>query len=166
MAYCEKCGAKVDDGTAYCPHCGARIPSGQNQQYGQYSGGQQEGQYGQGQQEGYFYPEDVKKNKLMAVLSYIGILVLVPLFAGDKSSEYLRHHVNQGLTIWIGSIIADILSGNGLFGLHIFSSSLWPVSVVGDLLSLVLFVFMIVGIVDACRGSRRSLPFVGSIKVV
>lgn len=26
MAYCVKCGAKVDDGTMSCPQCGAPIP--------------------------------------------------------------------------------------------------------------------------------------------
>ena len=78
MAYCVKCGAKVDDGIRYCPYCGGEIPLGQ----GQYD---QQGPYDQ-PREGTFHPEDVKANKVMAVLSYIGILVLVPLLAGNKNS--------------------------------------------------------------------------------
>lgn len=31
MAYCVKCGAKVDDGIRFCPYCGAEIPLGQGQ---------------------------------------------------------------------------------------------------------------------------------------
>ena len=98
MAYCVKCGAKVDDGIRFCPYCGAEIPLGQGQYdqqsqdqgwQGQYS---QQGPYDQSG-EGYFHPEDVRANKVMAVLSYIGILVLIPLLAGNKSSEYLRHHI-------------------------------------------------------------------------
>ena len=173
MAYCVKCGAKVDDGIRFCPCCGAEIPLGQGQ-YGQqgqgqdqqyYDHGGQQSQYGQqgpyGQQrEGYFHPEDVRANKVMAVLSYIGILVLVPLLAGNKSSEYLRHHIDQGLVIWIGSLLADILSGGGFF------SSVWPLELVGGILSLVFFILMIVGIVDACRGVRRELPVVGAFKIL
>ena len=134
MAYCVKCGAKVDDGIRFCPYCGAEIPLGQGQYdqqsqdqgwQGQYS---QQGPYDQSG-EGYFHPEDVRANKVMAVLSYIGILVLIPLLAGNKSSEYLRHHINQGLAIWIGSILADILSGEGFLGFALFSS-FWPLSCV------------------------------------
>ena len=143
MAYCVKCGAKVDDGIRYCPYCGGEIPLGQGQydqqgqgqdqqyydhggqqsQYGQQGQYSQQGPYGQ-QREGYFHPEDVRANKVMAVLSYIGILVLVPLLAGNKSSEYLRHHIDQGLVIWIGSLLADILSGGGFLGFAFFSSVL------------------------------------------
>lgn len=178
MAYCVKCGAKVDDGIRFCPCCGAEIPLGQGQ-YGQqgqgqdqqyYDHGGQQSQYGQqgpyGQQrEGYFHPEDVRANKVMAVLSYIGILVLVPLLAGNKSSEYLRHHIDQGLVIWIGSLLADILSGGGFLGFAFFSS-VWSLELVGGILSLVFFILMIVGIVDACRGVRRELPVVGAFKIL
>lgn len=161
MAYCVKCGARVDDGIRFCPYCGGEIPMGQGQesQYGQYD---QQSQYGQ-QREGYFYPEDVKANKVMAILSYIGILVLVPLLAGNKNSEYLRHHINQGLVIWIGSLLADILSGDGILGFSLFS--IWPLEMAGGILSLVFFILMIVGIVDACRGVKRKLPVVGAFKI-
>ena len=170
MAYCVKCGAKVDDGIRFCPYCGAEIPLGQGQYdqqsqdqgwQGQYS---QQGPYDQSG-EGYFHPEDVRANKVMAVMSYIGIVVLSPLLAGNKSSEYLRHHINQGLAIWIGSILADILSGEGFLGFALFSS-FWPLDLVGDILSLVFLILMIVGIVDACRGVRRELPVVGAFKIL
>lgn len=184
MAYCVKCGAKVDDGIRYCPYCGGEIPLGQGQydqqgqgqdqqyydhggqqsQYGQQGQYSQQGPYGQ-QREGYFHPEDVRANKVIAVLSYIGILVLVPLLAGNKSSEYLRHHIDQGLVIWIGSLLADILSGGGFLGFAFFSS-VWPLELVGGILSLVFFILMIVGIVDACRGVRRELPVVGAFKIL
>ena len=156
MAYCVKCGAKVDDGIRYCPYCGGEIPLGQ----GQYD---QQGPYDQ-PREGAFHPEDVKANKVMAVLSYRGILVLVPLLAGNKNSEYLRHHINQGLVIWIGSLLADILSGDSFLGFSLFS--VWPLEMAGGILSLVCFILMIVGIVDACRGVKRELPVAGAFKIL
>lgn len=172
MAYCVKCGAKVDDGIRFCPCCGAEIPLGQGQDerwqsQDQNWQGQDQGWQGRYDQprEGYFHPEDVRANKVMAVLSYIGVLVLVPLLAGNKNSEYLRHHINQGLVIWIGSILADVLSGGGFLGFAFFSS-VWPLGLVGGILSLVFFILMIVGIVDACRGVRRELPVVGAFKIL
>ena len=38
---------------------------------------------------------DVQNNKVMAVLSYIGILVLIPILAA-KESPFARFHANQG----------------------------------------------------------------------
>ncbi len=174
MVYCMKCGAKVDDGIRFCPYCGAEIPLDQGQydqqgrQYYDYGGQQsqydQQGPYDQ-PREGYFHPEDVRANKVMAVLSYIGILVLIPLLAGNKNSEYLRHHINQGLVIWIGSILADILSEGTVLGFVLFSS-FWPFELAGGILGLVFFILMIVGIVDACRGAGRKLPVVGAFKIL
>ena len=106
MAYCVKCGAKVQDGAKFCPECGASIPEGQaeNKDREQYTYTNQDtwnysyqgGGYQKEQQNGYqnsgpggnqqyyqykeekFEKEDVQRNKVMGVLSYIGILVLVP----------------------------------------------------------------------------------------
>ena len=64
-----------------------------------------------------FEKEDVQRNKVMGVLSYIGILVLVPLLAGNKSSPYLRHHLNQGIVLWITSLILNLITNGSLPGL-------------------------------------------------
>lgn len=152
MAYCEMCGTRVEDGQPYCPFCGAPIPEGQRQGETEYS------------RPGCFQDQDVKSHKVMAVLSYLGVLVLVPLLAGDKNSAYLRHHINQGFLLWIAGMFCDILSGNGVFGLLVFH--LWPLSVVGDLMKLVIFILCVVGIVDACRGVNRELPLVGRIHII
>ena len=101
MGYCVKCGTKVDEGARFCPQCGAEIP-------GNVDSAQQE----------YFQQEDVKKHKGMGVLSYFGILVLIPLLAGDKNSPYVRFHSNQGLVLFLVSVILDLLEGDWVFGLH------------------------------------------------
>lgn len=155
MAYCEKCGTKAEEGQRYCPFCGAPIPEGQKEPWDG-----KDRQY----HSGTFSGEDVGQHKVMAVLAYLGILVFVPLFAGDKSSPYLRHHTNQGFLLWIAGLFCRILSGHGVFGL--FTFHVWPLYIVGELMSLVVFVLCIVGIVDACRGVERDLPFVGTIHIL
>ena len=192
MAYCVKCGAKVDDGTMSCPQCGAPIPElaggrsgsrtdGSTADYSQ-SGGQgytysqsngsgtagyaQEpyGSYGYGSQ-AYFDRSEVSRNKAMGVLSYIGILVLIPLIAGDKQSQYVKQHVNQGLILYILSKIIDFIEGDWFWGIHSFfhfGGNLF--SWAFDIIDLALLILLIMGIVTACRGERRELPFIGKIK--
>lgn len=178
MAYCVKCGAKVQDGVKFCPECGAKIPEAQaenreKEQYTytnqdawnySYQGTQNNGyqQYYQYQEEK-FQEEDVKRNKVMAVLSYIGILVLVPLLAGNKASEYLRHHLNQGLILWVASLIVDIVTEGRFLGYRLLYHHGWGLSVLGDIISLVLFILAICGIVSACKGTKNPLPVVGNI---
>ena len=55
-----------------------------------------------------FSSTDVANNKVMAILSYFWILFLIPLFAA-KESPFARFHANQGLLLFIWSIIVMIL---------------------------------------------------------
>ncbi len=155
MAYCVKCGAKVEDGVRFCPQCGAEIPvTGYTGQAGS-------------QDDTYFNPEDVKKNKGMGVLSYIGILVLIPLLAGDKRSEYVRFHSNQGLVLFLVSTVVDLLDGEWVLGFHSwlnFGNSIFSTAL--DILSFACFILMIVGIVSACKGEKKEFPVIGRIKLV
>ena len=147
MAYCVKCGAKVKDGTMICPQCGAQIPalppeSYQTQSYSSYGSAD------------YFDQNDVRQNKGMGVLSYIGILVFIPILAGDK-----------GLVLVIFSVLAELLDGKWVWGMHsiihfdggIFSWGL-------EIIKLIIFVLFIMGIVSACKGTRKELPIVGRIR--
>lgn len=175
MAYCVKCGAKVQDGAKFCPECGAKIPESQtdsrekeqytytNQDTWNYNdqGFQNNGYYQYEEEK--FHKEDVQRNKVMAVLSYIGILVLIPLLAGNKSSEYVRQHLNQGLILWVASLIVDIVTEGRFLGYRLLYHHGWGLSVLGDIVSFVLLILAILGIISACKGTKKPLPVVGSI---
>ena len=51
----------------------------------------------------------MESNKLMAAISYIWILFLVPLFAA-KDDAFARFHANQGLVLFITNIALYIIS--------------------------------------------------------
>ena len=103
----------------------------------------------------------------MGVLSYIGILVLIPLLAGNKQSEYVRFHLNQGAVLFIISAIVNILDEHGFFGISLFHLIDFGIfGLVLDLLNLILFIMMIIGIVSACRGTKVELPMIGQIRLV
>jgi uncharacterized membrane protein len=107
-------------------------------------------------------PADVEKNKMMAILAYIGILVLVPIFAA-KDSKFARYHANQGLLLFILAVACSIVLMI-LFAiafvvpfLPCVVSILWLLFVIGML------VMSIMGIINAANGKMKPLPVIGTM---
>ena len=110
-----------------------------------------------------FDPADIESNKIMALISYIGILVLIPIFAA-KESKYARFHANQGLVLLIASaaysiaysIVAAIL---GAINLSFIASLLGLVSIAFPVLA-------VLGIINAVKGIAKELPIIGKFKIL
>lgn len=105
----------------------------------------------------------------MAVLAYLGILVLVPLLAA-KESKFARFHANQGLVLLIAEIILTlvqrIVSG-------VLLSIFWGSGLMSALMSLIAvavwafsIVMLILGIVNAANGRAKQLPLIGNITLL
>lgn len=108
---------------------------------------------------------DVQNNKVMAVLSYFGILWLVPLL-GAKNSKFAQFHANQGLVLCLFEIAYGIV-------VRVINAIVGSIPVVGlivglvlSLLYLVWLVLAILGIVNACQGKAKDLPIIGGIRIV
>lgn len=96
-------------------------------------------------------PEDIKANKIYAVLAYIGILVLIPLFlAGD--SKFARFHTNQGFTLFLCSLVCWIL---GFIKLGL-------IKFIAGILGFCVLVYAIIGIVNVVKGRAKELPGIGN----
>ena len=93
--------------------------------------------------------EDIQANKYMAILSYFGIFLLIPMLA-RKDSEFCRFHVNQGILLLILNLVVTVLSR--------------IVSLLG-ILSIVVLVFMILGIVNCVQGKVKPLPLIGNLQI-
>lgn len=128
MKTCNFCGTEVSDDEIICPKCNSTIED-----------------------------EDVKKNKLMAVLAYFGPLVLIPIFAAPKS-KFARFHANQGLILLIFNVICTILSRIDVLPLFIYPAL--------SCFSLFLFVLFIIGIVNVAKGKFKNLPVIGNIVIL
>ena len=87
--------------------------------------------------------QDVKDNKSIAVLSYIGILCLIPLLL-KKDSKFAKFHSKQGLVMLIGWLFT------------------W-LPFLGWLLGVALFVLSIMGILNVLAGKYAKLPVVGDL---
>lgn len=106
---------------------------------------------------------DVEKNKVMAVLAYIGILVLVPLLAA-KDSPFARYHTNQGLVLFLTEVVLGILVNMLTFSFAL--SGLAFLLFISPLLWLAMFVLAIMGIINAVNGEMKPLPLIGGIKLI
>ena len=97
--------------------------------------------------------DDVSRNKLMAVLAYIGPLVIVPLLVA-KDSKFAKFHTNQGLILFLVAIVCSLLAKLKVIG--------WLFSVCGA----VVFILAVVGIIYACQGKAKELPVVGNWQIL
>ena len=108
-------------------------------------------------------PKDVQDNKVMAVLAYLGILVLVPILAA-KDSPFARFHANQGLILciaWFACWIAIT------FLKAIFPFSFWALfSLLGGLVGLGTLVLVVLGIINAVNGEMKELPVIGKFTIL
>jgi uncharacterized membrane protein len=100
--------------------------------------------------------EDIEENKLNAVLSYLGILIIVPLVSEDaKKSPYAKFHLNQGLVLLIASVAISMI---------------WVVPILGWILGffggIVLFVLWLMGIISALQGEMKRVPLLGNIEII
>jgi len=158
MAFCEKCGAELEEGTKFCQACGAEVSgnvenSTINSAINDFTNtNDTTSEYDE---------KDINDNKVMGVLAYIGILWLVPLLAA-KDSKFARFHANQGLVLWLASII-----------LSVASAVLAIIPIVGCVAAILLpvvgiggFVLMILGIINAAQGKAKELPIIGKYRIL
>lgn len=186
MAFCSKCGTSLPEGVKFCPGCGA--PTGDQQETPNTGSAAQANAGAANQANGAFNtdtinekiaqfsntkdstsefaPDDIQKNKGMALLSYIGILFIIPLLAA-KDSKFAKFHVNQGIVLFIAELVCSI-------AVWIVSAILRFIPVVRTflpavlitLVSLAALAFMIIGILNAVNGRAKELPLIGSLKIL
>ena len=90
------------------------------------------------------------QNTLMGALSYLGILVIIPLISDAKNDPFVKFHIKQGLVLLIAYIITGIIRSAPILG--------WPV---GSLLGLACAILMIIGIIHVLYGRMHELPVIG-----
>ncbi len=172
MAFCNQCGAQLQDGATFCTACGAQqnaAPQAQQPQQPQYQQPQQQPQQPQ-QNSGFdvnamlfntpdftsqMDPADIQANQGISYLSYLWLLFLVPLFAA-KESKFARFHANQGLLLCICGTVIGILSA-------VFP---WWLGWIFWLADLCVFVLFVVGIINVNKGQAKELPFIGKIRII
>ena len=161
MAYCGKCGTKVDEGVKFCPSCGNPMEAPAPEQ-------QTQTQQAQAQQSDLsakvtnlnntaditdqFDKDDIEKNKVMGLLAYI--LFFIPLLAA-KDSPFARYHANQGLVLFLAAILSSVILIIPILG--------W---IIAPILSILITVLAVIGIINALNGKAKELPIIGKFKIL
>ncbi|MGB9793977.1 MAG: DUF4870 domain-containing protein [Caldisericum sp.] len=95
-----------------------------------------------------FDPRDVEENKVIASLSYISILFLIPLLV-KRDSKFCIEHAKQGLVLFIFGIALSIIVYIPILG--------W---IIGFLGGIVLFVVSLISFIYALQGKFWKIPIV------
>lgn len=114
-----------------------------------------------------FTKKEIADGKLMAILSYIGILALIPYFA-EPDNKFVRYHAIQGMNLLIlEAIIAIALGVVNLAFLPFWNWYLhFILSLPFTLIELFFLAMSIVGIIYVCNEEAKELPIVGKIKMI
>ena len=180
MSYCKKCGTQLEESTAFCPSCGTTISTATitDTAQGHKDWQQSTVQATEALQKSFqkfndtkdateeFDSHDIQQGKFLAFLSYIGILVLVPIF-GSQNSKFIRFHANQGLILFIFEVLFTIANS---ITIGIISLVSWRLGVfVGNITGLmywIIFGYAILGIFNVISGKAKELPLIGGIRIL
>lgn len=83
----------------------------------------------------------------MAIVAYI--LFFVPLLTESKNDPFVMFHVKQSLVLFIAFVASGLLGSIPVIGL------------LTGIVNIVLFVFWIMGILNAINGEKKELPIIG-----
>lgn len=172
MAFCSKCGAKLEDGSKFCKSCGEPVKMSTEDKVSAAAADFTEKVSKINNTEdttSEFDSKDISDNKVFAILAYLSWLVLIPIFAA-KDSKFACFHANQGIVLCIVETIWWIVS---LIVTAILTALLWRVwglrlliNFIFGLVNVLFLVLTILGIINAAQGKAKILPIIGKIKIL
>ena len=87
----------------------------------------------------------VSEDKTVAIVSYITLLgwIIAIILHNNNRTEFGAFHLRQSL------------------GLILTGTILWFIPIIGWILNIIVFVFWIIGLVNAIQGEKKPVPIVG-----
>lgn len=155
MRYCSSCGNHIDEKAKFCPVCGARTEKKSESSSFQAKLEDFIGNFmNTANTTADYSAEDINKNRHMAVLAYLGLLFLVPLFAA-KESPFARYHTNQGILLFIVQAIGVAATQIPYAG--------WAAGAIVNIFTTAL---LVIGIINAIKGEAKELPVIGKFRIL
>jgi uncharacterized membrane protein len=90
-----------------------------------------------------------QKNVLMGILSYIGILVIIP-YLTSKHDPFVFFHIKQGLVL----VVIEL-------AVYVLGMLMWDLYPLLSIVNLAMLILSIIGIVNVIQGKEKELPLIG-----
>lgn len=90
-----------------------------------------------------------QETNIMALISYIGPLCLIPFFKKEQD-EFIKFHMRQGMVIFACELITWVIVA--------ILPILW---FLGNLVGLVWLILSIIGIINVVKNEKKEIPIVG-----
>lgn len=146
MRYCINCGNQLEDNVVFCPKCGQSVQGvGAGTVYVDLYDHTAE-----------FDAEDVKQNKIFAMLIYIfGVVGIIIALLASRNSAYIKFHVTQCakllITVALTAIVMALLAFTVI------------VPIFGGIWLIVLIVCDIISFFKTSSGRSVEMPVIRSI---
>ena len=155
MRYCSSCGNRIDENAKICPVCGARTEKNSESSSFQMKLEDFINNFtNTANTTAEYSAEDINKNRHMAILAYLGLLFLVPLFAA-KDSPFARYHTNQGILLFVVQTIGIAATQIPYAG--------W---VAGAIVNVFTTALLVIGLINAFKGEAKELPVIGKFRIL
>ncbi len=155
MRQCPSCGNTIDENSKFCPVCGTKTQKKSASSSFQMKLEDFINNFtNTANTTADYSAEDINKNRHMAILAYLGLLFLVPLFAA-KDSPFAKYHTNQGILLFVVQTISVAATQIPYAG--------WAAGALVNVFTTALFV---IGIVNAFKGEAKELPVIGKFRII
>lgn len=149
---CTNCGKEIMDNAKFCDGCGSPVVAEQAN--------------AQATAEKTSIPNEAQENKVIFILSYLGILFFLPLVS-CPNSKIGRFHANQGLLLLITSVAGQIAVTFLSSIILAISWRLWTItSLISWAWAIAILTLMVIGMVNANNGEQKPLPIIGKFTIL
>ena len=109
-----------------------------------------------------------KDNKILMTIGYFSFLFIIPMLVEScKKDEFIRHHVNQSIWLFIYGVFTSAVKG--IFDFVFTSTGLKVFEILSVILSSALsavgLLLLILQLVALWQDQKREIPLVGKIKI-
>jgi uncharacterized membrane protein len=149
---CTNCGRELVERAKFCAECGSPVVTEQ----GSVDAKIQDAPTS----------TEMQENKVIFVLSYLGVLFFLPLVSCPNSKAG-RFHANQGLVLLLTAIAGQIAIAILSSIILAISWRLWAItSLLSTTWATAMLVLMIIGMMNANRGLQKPLPIIGEVTIL
>lgn len=97
--------------------------------------------------------KDVEKNKNMAIAAYF--IFFLPLITESKESPFAKFHANQSFILVLCTVASIFVNVIPILG-----------QIVSLVITIAVFIFWVMGIMNAVNGKMKELPIIGSVHIL